>query len=455
LQSGKEDRAQLNWVYKNVLTDRKLGEFDFTLSPLPATNDRVTGPLRNTFNNGRKFFLKEYEQFDDEGLGHNRLELIYNVLVQQISVVQIDVQNPLWGPKIFDCLNSAQEPMTAGDLIRNDIFSRVAGESLEEIERIDQVHWQPFYTRFDVEGQKDLFEKYFFPFGLIHAPNTLKSQVYSVLRSGWDRWGPQEIVQELAVYQDHFLDIVTGSNSCGHEDGLANALKDLHETKLPTSIYPYLMQLSHSVKEGDLEPEIAKDILSVIESFLVRRAVVGLEPTGLHALFKRLWADCRGNHTADNVIQQIKTHITIQWPIDSQFGEAIKGRPLYGATITPFILKQLNVSAGGDPVPGLATQQEHILPENPKEGWFDSFTHEQHQEYLNLLANLLPLSPDMNRELSNKLYEVKRASYEVDSVYKSVRQFAAKYESWTPEDLAKRQAELSTWAVQRWPHTVA
>jgi hypothetical protein len=55
-----------------------------------------------------------------------------------MSVVQIDIKDPTSGPKIFDSLNSRQEPMTVGDLIRNEIFSRVADEDPDEIERIDQ-----------------------------------------------------------------------------------------------------------------------------------------------------------------------------------------------------------------------------------------------------------------------------------------------------------------------------
>ena len=39
--------------------------------------------------------------------------------------------------------------MTVGDLIRNEIFSRVIDEDPDGIERIDQDHWQPFYKKFE------------------------------------------------------------------------------------------------------------------------------------------------------------------------------------------------------------------------------------------------------------------------------------------------------------------
>jgi len=44
----------------------------------------------------------------------------------------------------------------------------------------------------------------------------------------------------------------------------------------------YLMQLCRSVQDGNIDSLRAAKIVEVLESFLVRRAVVGLEPTGLH-----------------------------------------------------------------------------------------------------------------------------------------------------------------------------
>ena len=76
-----------------------------------------------------------------------------------MSVVQIDISDPTNGPAIFDSLNSRQEPMTIGDLVRNEIFSRVANESSSKIEQIDQHKWQPFYQKFQ-QNKKNLFDSY-------------------------------------------------------------------------------------------------------------------------------------------------------------------------------------------------------------------------------------------------------------------------------------------------------
>ncbi|MCG3776061.1 MAG: hypothetical protein JW395_2910 [Nitrospira sp.] len=174
LHCGKEDRAQLNGVLEDLLADQAfaagLGAFKF--KPLPAVLDSKRGRLYSNYRGALRFLD---EQVKLEGI--ERLRAIYNALIESMTVVQIVVRNPIDGPKIFDSLNSRQEPMTIGDLVRNEIFARVADQQPEDIEAIDQTWWQPFYSRFR-EGEKSLFDDYFFPYGLIQDPNIRKSEVY-------------------------------------------------------------------------------------------------------------------------------------------------------------------------------------------------------------------------------------------------------------------------------------
>ena len=134
-----------------------------------------------------------------------------------MSVVQIDVWDPINGPKIFDSLNSRQEPMTTGDLIRNEIFGKVADSHPDKIEEIDQRAWQPFYSKFKQDNQ-DRFDSYFFPYGLIQDPNVRKSEVYAILREKWRKEvDPEVIVKELSQYQNAFLDLECGTNLQNHD----------------------------------------------------------------------------------------------------------------------------------------------------------------------------------------------------------------------------------------------
>ncbi len=445
LHSGKDDRAQLNYVLSDLMSDPKLAErvAPFKFKRLPTTGSD-SGRLRNNYRAALRFFA---EQVEKENI--DRLKALYKCLLESMSVVQIDVWDPINGPKIFDSLNSRQEPMTTGDLVRNEIFGKIADAHPDTIEEIDQRSWQPFYGKFRHDGH-DLFDSYFFPYGLIQDQNLRKSEVYAKLREKWRTTAdPEVIVKELSEYQDAFLDIARGSNLQTHPHELHRAFKLLHEASAPSSTYPFLMQISNGLKKKEVTPENGLAVLQVIESFLVRRAICGHEPTGLHAVFKRLWTDCNGAPTAVNVTERIREHKTVVWPGDDEVSSAILNRPLYGASVTGYVLIEWNRSLGGDqpvPLPWI----EHILPDKPDKEWFSVFTPKQHETMKDLFANLLPLSQEMNQSLGNRPYSAKREVYREDSGFKAARKFGDAYSEWTPDKLETRSTELASWAIKRW-----
>lgn len=451
LHSCKEDRSQLNEVVRELLEtkgfEKRLAGFEFRRL---AGTGVTTGTLRNNYAAAKRFFRSQLDQG-----GIERVREAYTCLLQRVSVVQIDVQDPTNGPKIFDSLNSRQEPMTIGDLVRNDIFSRVALTDPDSAAEIDAHDWYPFYDRFKISG-KNHFDSYFFPFGLVHDANLRKSEVYSALQKRWNGMQPKRVIEELSEYQDAFLDLVAGTNYCGHPRGVALRFRRLHEGGMPSSTYPFLMLLSQAVSrdvdgssEG-VEPREAEAVLDVIDSFLTRRAICGHEPTGLHAVFKRLWDDCQGEVTAGRVARALAGHKTVVWPTGQDVTAAIKSRPLYGAAITKYLVLQFEESLDGDRVSDVPWL-EHVLPSTHNAEW-SQFTREQHNDSKDLLANLLPLSSSMNSALGNRAYSLKRSKYMDDSVFKSAREFAKSHQEWTPELLAERGVDLALWACQRWPH---
>lgn len=444
LHSSKDDRAQLNSIFEEILADLKFKEKlpHFAFKKL-QTNAGAKGKLRSNYQAALRFFD---DQVKKEGL--DRLRALYKMLVQSVTLVQIDVTDPTNGPKIFDSLNSQQEPMTTGDLVRNEIFRKVANEHPDKIETIHSASWEPFYKKFEFQG-RSLFDSYFFPYGLIVNPNVRKSEVFATLREEWRHMNePSEMIGKLSEYQNAFLDLTCGTNHQGHSKDIARAFKRLYEAMIPSSTYPFLMQLSNAVKSQTINEGECVDVLELIESFLVRRAICGHEPTGLHAVFKKLWVECKGNFTAANIMKEIRGHRTVVVPTDKDVIEAITSRPLYGASITKFILNQWDTSLGGDKPP-VETWIEHVLPEEHKE-WKDKFDNAQHASMKDLLANLILLSAEMNRELSNGPYTAKRKKYSEDSGYKSARKFAEEYADWSPAQLKSRTAKLADWAVSHW-----
>ena len=446
LHPCKEDRAQLNAVFQDVLTDTQLilALDGFKPKYLPS-DDRSSGRLWSNYNAALRFLKDQEKQ-----AGLTRVQEIYAAILQSMSVVQIDVWDPTNGPKIFDSLNSRQEPMTIGDLVRNEVFSGVVGGEPQKLEDIDAHEWQPFYRLFRQNG-KSWFDAYFFPYGLIKNPNINKSAVYTSLRDSWRDAGatPTEIISELRQYQDAFLDLVAGTNRCRLERVTAAAFHRLYEMEIPGSAYPFFMELANAVRDGKIPKQDGMGVVSVVESFLVRRAVCGHEPTGLHAVFKRLWTDCREGVTSTTVETAIRNHKTVVWPRDEEFSEAIRRRPLDSARVTPYVLLSLDRELGGDE-PNTRPWIEHVLPKNPTKEWDAAFAKDQQDQVLRLLANLIPLSSELNMSVSNRPYEEKRERYGNDSMFKTARKFAQDFDTWNFQSMEKRSQQLVELAMRRW-----
>lgn len=447
LHSSKEDRKQLEYVINDLLTDGKFvaaigGGFKPKFLPSVET---VQKTIKTNYKLGIKFLKNEVEQG-----GGQRLRKIYESMLDSMSVVQIDIFDPTNGPKIFDSLNSRQEPMTIGDLVRNEIFAKIADQQPADVEHIDEQHWQPFYKKFQEDGGKNLFDAYFFPYGLIQNPNLKKSQIYDFLRGQWTEIKkPEEIICKLSDYQNAFIDLNLGTNRQNHLKTVQAQFHNLYLLGSPGSTYPFLMQLSKALITGNVNENDGLEILNALESFLVRRAICGYEPTGLHAVFKKLWIDCDSKPTKDAVINAISKHKTVSWPDETAVRKAITTRPLYGAGIVRYLIIEWDRNYGGDVVEN-DFWIEHVLPQVHVEKHWAIFSKKEHESKRDLLANLLPLSKEMNQELQNGPYADKKKRYQSDSKYKSAREFANKYSDWTPEALEKRTGELADWAVNRW-----
>ena len=450
IHSSRLDRTMMKAVIEDM--SASAGFLDaikpYSLNALPNYGPNK-GPLRNNYNRFKRFLNDEFEVG-----GIARLRAVYEALLNNFTVVQIDVLDPTDGPKIFDSLNSKQEPMKISDLVRNEIFRKVSDESPEKIERIDEEVWQPFYASFENHGP-NTFEKFLFPYGLVSDPNLRKSDVFINLRNQWNTVAdPVEIIAAMDRFKAPYLDTIVGENESGFGTAFALSFKRLARLGAPSSILPFAMRLGRAAMDGEVTEAAAADILAVIESFLVRRAITGHEPTGLHAVFKRLWSDLDGNLTPAAVTKAISFHKTVAWPSAEDLADAIASRPLYGAAITPYFLLEYDLAQGGDPHDSIETI-EHVLPQAPSAEWKNAYGEKYIGTDMNALPNLTPCTGQMNSSLGNQLYFIKRERFAKDSKFKSTRQLSENYVTWDWEAFRKRSSEMSSWASRRWPHDKA
>lgn len=228
LQPSLRDRAQLNAIMDDIY---KLRQLKSSLAPVALKKlSTPTGSISKgrMWDNYKHFdkFLKNQKKMDGD-----RIEVVESILsgaLQYLSLVQIVVNDPTTGPTIYNSLNSKQEPMTIGELVKNGIFSKAADRPADEIEQLEEFVWRPFFDKFTVNNTS-YFDRYFFPFGLTKDQNVKKQDTFTTLQRQWAKVkDPVAIIDDLQKYQDVFLDIHCGTDYLSVGKNLKTNIKNLH-----------------------------------------------------------------------------------------------------------------------------------------------------------------------------------------------------------------------------------
>ncbi len=439
------DQGDLNMVLDDLWNSglsEALSAFAFIKLPTIDVNE---GRIKSNY----EFFRSEFNREFRSG-GLDRILSLFETALEKLTLVQIVVKDPTSGPKIFDSLNSKQEPMTTGDLVRNEIFNKIARKDPALAKDLDRQLWQPFYASFKRDG-KDTFEGFFFPFGLIVNSQFKKSEVYPGLRRLWQELEPQEVLAQLSNFSSEYQDLVFGTNSLKQDDDVAKRILRFNRMGLIKAALPFLMAVSHAAKSGSISSTEACELLDICEAFMVRRALCSLEPTGLHAVFKKLWKDLNGSYTREAFKAILAEARTVSNPSDDEVIASFS-RPFYPKAVCRYFLYEFEVAQGGD-LSNLSFGDmwiEHVLPNSYHAKNWSQFEAGQHEKCKDLAGNLLPLSEEMNRDLGQAPYSDKRVVYHDDSHYKTTRVFARDHDGWDLDALMTRNDELARWAVSRW-----
>ena len=447
------DRHDLNQILGGLLVEG-LAESPqlkvFELKKLSSLGNQE-GQISRTYKEIRKALAKLVSDYSVE-----KLNDLTNKALTSLSSVEIVVQDPSAGPKIFDSLNARQEPITTGDLVRNEIFGRIARDNPSEAVRMDEELWTPFYTSFgkyDEKAQRDYFEKFFFPAGLLIRSTLKKNEVFPALRSRWSNLRVPEIMNELNESRIPYQDIAFGMNEGGHSGELEQKVLDLHLMGLPSAAYPFVMKVLLETSKGELQADASARILAEVENFMVRRAICSIEPTGLHAVFKGLWGSLEGEHTAKAVKQALGSVKTVEYPNDEKVTRNLD-EPLYGKAIAKYVIWSYDFSLGGD----RHTKEdfrhrlwiEHVLPQSlPKKGW-EQFDSKTHHRLVHQIGNLIPLTEEMNKDVAQLPFDVKKSKIQQKSKYISARELTSKYKEWGPKHIEDRTKLLKKWVLERW-----
>jgi hypothetical protein len=440
LQPSIADRGQFREIFNRVSGAGSLSDWLPQKARLPGSTGNESGALLRQYSRILKHLIKKTAENSFESL-----ENIVEAVRHSMTFVFILLKDPGSATTVFEGLNDPGVPISVGDLVKNEVFSRVGYNEPQAMLLHDNI-WIPFRNRFG-----ESFDEYFFPFSVIHKPTTSRTEMFSELREQWSSLGAEAIIRELEEFSTSFLVMrgkLDATETYGKEVG--ECVQRLVKLGWPAAVYPFVMRLLKEFSDNKITKEAVVGSLVTLESFLVRRALCGIEPTGLLGLFRTMWTNAEGHPTAERVRAIILKRLTVEWPTGHRLREAITSRPLYGSAIAKFVVLEYDRSQGIDHPIDSDVSIEHVMPQTYCDNWSDVVTKAQHIKLRHLWGNLIPLSMEMNSLVNQDKYEAKRKLFEEESMFSSARQLATNYDTWGEDEINARSEVLAAWSIQRW-----
>ncbi len=376
-----------------------------------------------------------------------------SVILERLAIVDI-VTEPDDNPnRIFESLNATGIKLTQADLLRNYIFMLLPKLG----EQIYHDVWMPMEA---ILTQEQLV-------GLARVDlqrRGIDAKTDEVYRLHRDRLEP--FANDEARIAQEVMDL---GRRAGHYERLVNPAS---ERDVPTrqalarlqrwgaqTTYPLLMHIYDLVDTGGATVDDLRGVLDNLESFLVRRYLVGVATNPLNKLFIEIIKTLPKDGGVVPALRLALSGERRYWPTDDQIRAAARARPYYltgRAEQRRLVLERLEQNYGHRELVDLINSDlsiEHIMPQTLSEEWRAQLSSEGEDpdqvrdELVHTLGNLTLTA--YNGSLSNSPFERKKQIFGDSNLQlnKSLRDSAV----WGRTEILARADELADNIVAIWP----
>lgn len=389
----------------------------------------------------------------------------------QLVVIQLEERdNP---QAIFETLNARGEPLQASDLVRNLVF-HTAQARKEDAERLYREHWQQydgvpgqpaFWQEVVQQGRLerpriDLFLFHFLTCKL--AAEVSAGGIYEAFRGWWQRQegSVEGRLAELGRYSEAYRKLLEPDPST-RLGAFAGRLLRMELT----TVYPVLLYL---LVEAGLQGAELDAALDDLESYLVRRFVVGLETSNYNRHFVGLIQHLRGH--GGQAREALRGYLlqgsspSTRWPGDEEFARAWLHAPAYRrmrSRGTEMVLRALEQRLHTKYQERIEIRDgltvEHVLPQKWRQHWPapaaspspDETPEERRARLLHTFGNLTLLTQALNTKNKNDTYALKRELITQQSALR-LNLYFRDVEEWGEEQILERGRRLLEVALELW-----
>ncbi|PPH24149.1 hypothetical protein C5C99_00420 [Rathayibacter sp. AY1C4] len=446
---------------------------DDRLKVLPTQADRqafraiVDGNIDQSVASGvldaYRFFRTKLHGADDPDDAYD-MDRIESVVLNGLVFVSITAHAHDNVYRIFESLNNTGLKLTQGDLLRNYIFMRLGSRS----EEIYDSWWLPLQKALSPADLEALFW-----IDLIWStPDAKQGDIYSLQVDRMRSLTEDQIVAEVRRYSGlaQLLAVIRNPENEPDPDVRAALQRNVQWGLSATdALVLHLLRLRDA---GSVSSSEVAESLRLLESFMVRRVIIGASSAALSRILYRAPLEVGESDVAATLHRYFSVGRKF-FATDAQIREAVLSKPFYYQgrpaqrkmilawleDVTPIEWRNRDVSAKEHTDPSAATI-EHVMPQTLSQTWREALADdletfdtvdEMHESYVHTLANLTLTS--YNSELSNRPFSEKRQLLDASS-FRLNREIAGQT-AWTRRQIVERGSVIADRIISTWAAPLA
>ncbi len=387
--------------------------------------------------------------------------------MNRLYLVCVPISNDDYPQKIFESINATGAKLTASDLIRN--FMLMPIESVKQDEYYNK-YWKELEKLISTDSKK--LESFFRFFLIAKRQATVKkSDVYRVFTEWFasteKEIGVEGIFKEVVHYA-RCHNAVYAQPITELDPVLRKPIEEFRHilSDMPAPLLMEYMSLSKRTDTNGnpfINTAQLADIITVLNSYLMRRALCDLDTSSISnyfpTLLKETLADCNGDYS--NIVVVFKKDLVnrnkgnaMEMPDDKKLEERILNANMYNLrTWLNIFLCKLESEDNPAPVDFTKLSIEHLMPQKPTQEWYDALQTDAdtYEQNLHRLGNLtLAARPD-NSKMSNNVWEFKTRILASTSHLK-LNEAILKKSHWTIKDIDERTRSLISSIMRLYPY---
>jgi alkylated DNA nucleotide flippase Atl1 len=401
-----------------------------------------------------RFFMAKLASLDDQEDPRATIARLETALMSGLSLVSVTAGQGDNAHRIFESLNNTGLKLTQGDLLRNYLFMRLPTRG----ETVYQSLWLPLQQSLTPDDLETLFW-----LDLVQRDSRVKrTETYteqSKLLSKLDsEQGIEQVVARFSRLGALFTTILDPARE--QHPSVRMRLTRLQAWG-STTAYPVLLYLldlrAQAMATAD---EIAQAML-YLESFIVRRLIIGRATTNLNRILADLVGDIRDETgPVDEAVRAYLSAGRKYYASDAEIIAATKSIPFYlngRAGQRKLVLQWIEESYGRkESVDATNLTIEHVLPQSPTPEWraelandlgADEAFDDVHESLVHTLGNLTLTG--YNPTLSNSPFRAKRQLLAKSGL--AMNQEIAGRPRWDRPAILTRALALAERIISIWP----